>query len=562
MAIQTLRIGLAVGHGTGQELAAVFRRIVEALADRFSFAVEFIQSPHIYHSYHTLIISGSEKDLIEHIATETAKDAQDYRRFCETIAANGVKVVFRTAIHAQSLYQVREQLQAVKVEHFRTAGDDGALLFIRDEAQGFYAGSNEYRNDQREITRNSTFSRSVFDRILRFTLERARDLWGPAHVPRLVTFVYKFHLFDGVFQAWAPHWRSQFGIDVEFVQPDTMNRNLMATGLRGHRVIIAGNEYADIIQPIFLNWFSHRTPETMYAENVYLHPDLQGLTEYQTVHGSADAIAGQGLVNPFATIRAAAAVVEQHGGGSGVQRLVDQAFHSLEQRKLTTADQGGSLDTDTVVTEFLHALGTPSLTQAASSVDFSRAFLGKKSALVVVDFQNDFISNNPSPAATDATRNIPRLVDFARDLGQEVIFVRFLGNSDYQRPPWQHRDMVLSKPERCIEGSWGAELGSGVSPQAGERVFDKKALFDPFLVPEFAAYLSDQGIQHLLLAGFYTDVCVDATARTAFQKGLWITVLSDCTSSLHRGQGDHLAYMEQVYGARIATLGSLSGMKD
>ncbi|KAF4160204.1 hypothetical protein CNMCM6069_009275 [Aspergillus lentulus] len=566
MTIKNLRLGLAIGHGTGQELIAVFKKVIQALASKHPLHVEFIEASRIYHSYHTLTVSGVEKDLVKHIADETSQDAEDYRNFCETAAANGIAAIFRTAIHAQSLYLVRDQLNAVKIEHF-DLGNSNALLFIRDEAQGFYAGVNEYHNDDHSITRTSPFRRSIFDQILAYSLQRAAEEWGEQNVPKSVTLVYKFHLFDGVFQAWAPHWTSRFGIDVDFIQPDTMNRNLMASGVHGRRIIIAGNEYADIIQPIFLKWFGNSTIETMYAENVYLSPSLHHLSEYQTVHGSADAIAGQGLVNPFATIRAAAAILERHGGcpGAGFQRHTEKAIESLLMRKLTTPDQGGSCSTDAVVEHFLDAIDDPIAPEAPPSRNDTasepiNAWIGKKTAVILVDYQNDFLSNAPSPAVSELSNTIPRLIQCARSKGSEVIFVRFLGNASFQGPSWKYRNALLGKKERCVEGTWGAELGPGAVPEPGEQVFNKKALFDPFLVPEFSEYIAKQGFEHLMLAGLYSDVCVDATARTAFQKGLWVTVVEDCTAALHSDQSDHLRFMENVYGARVMRAAALFGM--
>lgn len=96
--------------------------------------------------------------------------------------------------------------------------------------------------------------------------------------------------------------------------------------------------------------------------------------------------------------------------------------------------------------------------------------------------------------------------------------------------------------------------------QPGERVFDKKALLDPFLVPEFTAYLKEQGFEHLVLAGLFSDVCIDSTARTAFQKGLRVTVVEDCTTALHSKQADHLQFMTKLYGARVSKLTELVGM--
>ena len=145
-------------------------------------------------------------------------------------------------------------------------------------------------------------------RLLDYSLERARKLWGGVDK---ILLVYKFHLFDGVLSAWADEWSVQRGgIPVQFVQPDTANRNLLAHGIQGKQLVLAGNEWADIMHVILLDMFGKITQEERCTENVYLHPSVGGLVEYQTVHGSADDIAGKGLVNPSATIRAAAAILQ------------------------------------------------------------------------------------------------------------------------------------------------------------------------------------------------------------------------------------------------------------
>lgn len=163
MTLKNLRLGIAIGHGTGRELTVVFKKVIQELAREHSLQVDFIESSRIYHSYHSLTTSRGEKDLIQHIAEETTLDAEEYRKFCETATANGIAAIFRTAIHAQSLYLVRGQLKAVKIENFNL-GDSNALLFIRDEAQGFYAGENEYHDSQHSIIRTSPFTRPTLIR--------------------------------------------------------------------------------------------------------------------------------------------------------------------------------------------------------------------------------------------------------------------------------------------------------------------------------------------------------------------------------------------------------------
>jgi nicotinamidase-related amidase len=182
-----------------------------------------------------------------------------------------------------------------------------------------------------------------------------------------------------------------------------------------------------------------------------------------------------------------------------------------------------------------------------------------KTALIAVDLQNDFCtgpvaaSRHGDLAALErVTANAARAVDLAREAGVEVVFVRFAGDVEFQRPSWRRRDRILGKRPKCLAGTWGAEFHQ-VVPAAGERVFTKRACFDAFLADGFGRYLRRRQIGHLVFAGVYADVCVDSTARTAFQKGFHLTVLTDCTTALHQTDEEAVRFMEIVYGARTAT---------
>jgi nicotinamidase-related amidase len=193
-----------------------------------------------------------------------------------------------------------------------------------------------------------------------------------------------------------------------------------------------------------------------------------------------------------------------------------------------------------------------------ATVDIGPA--GGSAALIVVDMQNDFcMSGNTEPGrGPDAptlaavVRNVRRAVDLARETGIEVIFVRFLSDEKFQAPSWRDRNRRLGKQTRCREGTWGAEFHE-VGPAPGERVFTKRAHFDAFLATRLEEHLVSQGVGTVVLAGLFSDVCVDSTARTAFQKGFHITVLTDCTTSLHLEPAAVLRFMAVLYGARLTT---------
>ena len=500
------------------ELAEVFEKVLVNLANCHAIEVRLRRSSRIYHSYSSLLSTGDDH---HHIHKDTMKDAAHYEGFCREEALRGSHAIFRTAITAQSLYLVRQHLQAVKVEHFSSCQESASVLLVRDQAQGFYTGSNEY--DARNETFNHTcqFSKQLTGRIVSYALGRARHIWGE-HAIDSVSMVYKHHLFDGIFDIWAKDLSAEHGVKIECIQPDTMNRNLLAFGVQGRQLVIASNEYADSMQTIFLDMFDQGVQENSYAENVYLHPEMRGLREYQTVHGSADDLVDKGKVNPSATMKAAAAILERYGSCNGVEKAMDQTIEALRMQNTAMPDQGGNMTTSTFVDAVLADLAVRSSTRSTNRTsdpsinhvkpcmpDPTRVSQGKNTALLVIDFQNDFAplpkEDNPDAAALTASlaTNISRVIDLLRAQHREVIFLRFLGDPQYQPPSWQYRDHTVDRKPWCLAGTRGADFISPVQPAPGERVFDKCACFDGFLCPGLGAYLKERGYEHLVLLGLY-----------------------------------------------------------
>jgi len=335
-------IGLAVGRGTGPELADIFERVLAGIGRLHGTNIQIRRSPRAYHSYFTLEPTGDTERL-------TRQDAQHYEAFCRELAGDGVTAVFRTAINAQSLYLVRERLRAVKVDAI------GPLLMVRDQAQGFYTGSNAHADGV--VERTMVFRRDLTEQVIEFALRMAERQW-PGQGPQRIIMAYKFHLLDGAFGRWVAEIAARRGVRITLCQPDTANRNLVEHGFGPRTLLIAGNEWADIMHVMLLDRFGRQRQENRCAENHHLHPDVAGLVEYQTVHGSADDIAGRNEVNPTATVRAAAAIAERHAGCPGAVDLVERTLESLRDNSIGTRDVGGRHGTAAVVDALMETLAT------------------------------------------------------------------------------------------------------------------------------------------------------------------------------------------------------------
>src|SRR5262245_50837858 len=106
-----MKVGLAVGLGTGPELAQVFQRALESLARHHGVEIELVTSPRRYQTY---VRHLAERTSAAQVARLADEDARHYERFVVDLHAAGGRVVFRTAINAQPLYRVREELLGVK----------------------------------------------------------------------------------------------------------------------------------------------------------------------------------------------------------------------------------------------------------------------------------------------------------------------------------------------------------------------------------------------------------------------------------------------------------------
>jgi nicotinamidase-related amidase len=125
-----------------------------------------------------------------------------------------------------------------------------------------------------------------------------------------------------------------------------------------------------------------------------------------------------------------------------------------------------------------------------------------RTALVVVDMQNDFVREGGSLRGPDAEATIPAiggLLELARTHGMRVVF-----SQDTHRdgdPEWQ------IWPEHCREGSWGWEIVEELAPAPDETVL-RKVRYDAFYGTPLDHLLRLWGIDTLVICGTVANICV------------------------------------------------------
>ncbi len=149
-----------------------------------------------------------------------------------------------------------------------------------------------------------------------------------------------------------------------------------------------------------------------------------------------------------------------------------------------------------------------------------------RTALIVVDMQNDFVKEGGSLVVPDAEGTIPviqRLLELARGPGMKVIFTQDTHTDD--DPEWE------IWPEHVREGSWGWHIVDELEPQDGELVI-RKVRYDAFYGTHLDHFLRLWGMESVIVCGTVASICVHYTAASAALRWYDVVVPKDATSAL------------------------------
>lgn len=129
-----------------------------------------------------------------------------------------------------------------------------------------------------------------------------------------------------------------------------------------------------------------------------------------------------------------------------------------------------------------------------------------KSALIVIDVQNDVVATSSN--RDEMVANINTLVDKARDEDVPVVWV-------------QH-----SHPEGMPRDSEGWQIVPELGPEADEPIVHK-LYGDSFADTDLADQLERLGVDHLVVTGAQTDMCIRSTLHGALARGYDATLVGD-----------------------------------
>jgi len=167
-------------------------------------------------------------------------------------------------------------------------------------------------------------------------------------------------------------------------------------------------------------------------------------------------------------------------------------------------------------------------------------------ALLLIDIQNDYFPGGAmelegSPAAALRAREA---LDLFRAEGRPVFHIRH----------------VSTRPGATffLPGTPGAEIHELLRPLPDETVIIKH-FPNSFRDTPLLSRLKAAGIDRLALCGMMTSMCVDATARAAFDLGFTNLLLHDAMATRSLTFLEQAVAAAQVHAAFLAALGAVYG---
>ena len=179
----------------------------------------------------------------------------------------------------------------------------------------------------------------------------------------------------------------------------------------------------------------------------------------------------------------------------------------------------------------------------------------KNTALILIGYQNDYFAKDgiltsvieESANTNKCLENTLNVLDFSSKSNLLAISTPIIFTEGYEELV---QPAGILKTIKDVEAFKSGEKGSKVIPEIlkyGDSVLEipgKRGL-NAFSNTTLDEILKKNCIENLIMLGVVSSVCIDSTARSAFELGYNVTILSDCTAGRTTFEQDY--YCENIF---------------
>ena len=163
--------------------------------------------------------------------------------------------------------------------------------------------------------------------------------------------------------------------------------------------------------------------------------------------------------------------------------------------------------------------------------------------LIVVDFQNDFISGTLGfPKALELETGISDKIKTYKARGDDVLFTydthydNYLDTQEGKRLPITH----------CIKDTWGWELADSIKGDSGYKITK-----NTFGAPDLFSFLKNTFYEEIELVGLVSNICVVSNAVIAKTASPQARVVVDASLTASSDEDLHEKVLDVMAGLQI-----------
>ena len=369
------KVPVIAGDGIGPEIIAEGKKVLEAAADKYNFAIE-------WRGYSL----GAEHYLKtgELVSEETLKDLSHYRaiylgaigdpRVAPGILEKGVLLAMRFYLDQYVNLRPVKLLEGVWTPLKDKTSKDIDFVVVRENTEDFYIGMGG-RARRGESHADFEIKRNLYN--IKFGLDIDSDSEEIGYQIGEVSREGCQRVIKYAFDLASKRRHSVSSVDKANVLSDIYGlwREVFLDVARGYPTVKHDFNFVDAITMWFVKnpeWFDVVVAPNMFgdiitdlgamiqgglglAPGANLNPE--GTSMFEPIHGSAPKYKGQNKVNPVATIWAGALLLEHLGQAEAAKDIVSAIERNLFEGRIKTYDLGGSSTTSEVGSEIARLVG-------------------------------------------------------------------------------------------------------------------------------------------------------------------------------------------------------------
>ncbi len=338
-----MKIAVIPGDGIGKEVIPVGQSVLEAVAEKCDFSLEWDQfdwSCEEYKRTGLMMPKNGLKILSDYESIYLG--AVGFPGVPDHISLWGLLIPIRRHFRQYICLRPVRLFDGISSPLANRSSKDIDMVIVRENNEGEYSeiGGRIYAGTEMEtVSQESIFTRKGVDRVMHYAFElagkRRKKLTSATKSNGIIhTMPFWDERFETLAKQYPEIRTDKYHIDIltaNFVlHPDWFD------------VVVGSNLFGDILSDL-----GPAVAGTIgIAASGNINPEKEFPSMFEPVHGSAPDIAGKGIANPIGAIWAGAMMLENLGHQEAADMIMKAMEISIREKVALTRDMGGKANTE------------------------------------------------------------------------------------------------------------------------------------------------------------------------------------------------------------------------